>query len=33
MPGVAHASFQSKNYRLVLHILESFFSQPAPVYP
>lgn len=33
MPGVAHASFQSKNYRLVLHILESFFAQPAPVYP
>ena len=33
MPGVAHASFQSKNYRLVLHILESFFAQPAPDYP
>jgi pimeloyl-ACP methyl ester carboxylesterase len=33
MPGVAHASFQSKNFRLVLHILKSFFSQPRPVYP
>jgi pimeloyl-ACP methyl ester carboxylesterase len=33
MSGIAHASFQSKNYRLVLHILKSFFSQPAPVYP
>jgi pimeloyl-ACP methyl ester carboxylesterase len=33
MSGVAHASLQSKNYRLVLHILESFFSQPKPVYP
>jgi pimeloyl-ACP methyl ester carboxylesterase len=33
MSGIAHASFQSRNYRLVLHILKSFFSQPAPVYP
>lgn len=32
MPGIAHASFQQKNYRLVYHILHSFFSQPAPVY-
>ncbi len=32
MPGIAHASFQQKNYRLVQHILASFFSQPAPVY-
>jgi pimeloyl-ACP methyl ester carboxylesterase len=32
MPGIAHASFQQKNYRLVYHILESFFTQPAPVY-
>ena len=30
MPGIAHASFQQKNYRLVYHILESFFTQPAP---
>jgi pimeloyl-ACP methyl ester carboxylesterase len=32
MPGIAHASFQQKNYRLVYHILASFFSQPEPVY-
>lgn len=32
MPGIAHASFQQKNYRLVYRILEAFFTQPAPVY-
>jgi pimeloyl-ACP methyl ester carboxylesterase len=32
MPGIAHASFQQKNYLLVYHILFSFFTQPAPVY-
>jgi pimeloyl-ACP methyl ester carboxylesterase len=32
MPGISHASFQQKNYRLVYHILLGFFSQPAPVY-
>ena len=32
MPGIAHASFQQKNYALVYHILLSFFSQPDPVY-
>lgn len=32
MPGVAHSSFQQKNYRLVYHILRSFFTQPDPVY-
>jgi pimeloyl-ACP methyl ester carboxylesterase len=32
MPGIAHASFQQKNYRLVQHILMSFFAQPEPVY-
>jgi pimeloyl-ACP methyl ester carboxylesterase len=32
MPGIAHASFQQKNYRIVYHILWSFFTQPAPVY-
>ena len=32
MPGISHASFQQKNYRLVYHILESFFTQPDPVY-
>jgi pimeloyl-ACP methyl ester carboxylesterase len=32
MPGIAHASFQQKNYRTVYHILHSFFTQPGPVY-
>ena len=32
MPGIAHASFQQKNYLLVYHILHGFFSQPDPVY-
>ena len=32
MPGISHASFQQKNYRVVYHILHSFFSQPDPVY-
>jgi pimeloyl-ACP methyl ester carboxylesterase len=32
MPGIAHASFQQKNFLLVYHILEAFFSQPAPIY-
>lgn len=32
MPGIAHASFQQKNYAIVYHILSSFFSQPEPVY-
>jgi pimeloyl-ACP methyl ester carboxylesterase len=32
MPGIAHASFQQKNYRLVHHVLHGFFSQPEPVY-
>ena len=32
MPGIAHASFQQKNYRLVYHILSSFFAQPEPLY-
>ena len=32
MPGVAHASFQQRNYALVYHLLLSFFSQPEPVY-
>ena len=31
MPGIAHASFHQKNYRLAHHILHGFFSQPAPV--
>ncbi len=33
MPGVAHASFQSKNYRLVVAHLESFSRATRPIYP
>ncbi len=32
MPGIAHSSTRSKNWRLVYHLLEGYFSQPAPVY-
>ena len=32
MPGIAHASLQQKNYKIVQHILLSFFSQPEPIY-
>jgi pimeloyl-ACP methyl ester carboxylesterase len=32
MAGISHASFQQKNYMMVYHILNAFFSQPAPVY-
>jgi pimeloyl-ACP methyl ester carboxylesterase len=32
MPGIAHASFHQKNYRIAHHILHNFFSQPAPIY-
>src|SRR6266700_1594301 len=32
MPGIAHASFQQKNYMIAYHILASFFAQPAPIY-
>jgi pimeloyl-ACP methyl ester carboxylesterase len=32
MPGIAHASFHQKNYRIAYHVLQSFFSQPEPVY-
>jgi len=32
LPGIAHASFQQKNYLMVYHILHSFFSQPEPIY-
>jgi pimeloyl-ACP methyl ester carboxylesterase len=32
MPGIAHASLQEKNYMIPLHIMYSFFTQPAPVY-
>ncbi len=32
MPGIAHTSTRSKNYALVYHLLERYFSQPQPVY-
>lgn len=32
MPGIAHASFHQKNFRIPYHLLHSFFSQPAPMY-
>ena len=32
MAGIAHASFQQKNYLMVYHILHAFFSQPEPIY-
>jgi alpha-beta hydrolase superfamily lysophospholipase len=32
MAGIAHASFQQKNYRSVYRILRAFFTQPEPVY-
>ena len=32
MPGIAHTSTRSKNFALVYHLLEGYFSQPAPVY-
>ncbi len=32
MPGIAHSSFQEKNYMLAYEILRGFFSRPAPAY-
>jgi pimeloyl-ACP methyl ester carboxylesterase len=32
MAGISHASFQQINYLMVYHILQSFFTQPAPLY-
>jgi len=32
MPGIAHTSTRSKNWALVYHLLDAYFSQPAPVY-
>ena len=32
MPGISHASFQQKNYRLVYDLLLSFYSRAEPVY-
>jgi pimeloyl-ACP methyl ester carboxylesterase len=32
MPGIAHSSMRSKNFAIVYHALDSYFSQPAPLY-
>ena len=32
MPGIAHTSTRSKNFALVYHLLDGYFSQPAPMY-
>jgi len=32
MPGIAHSSARSKNWAIVYHLLDGYFSQPAPVY-
>jgi pimeloyl-ACP methyl ester carboxylesterase len=32
MPGIAHTSTRSKNWALVYHLLDGWFSRPAPVY-
>ena len=32
MAGISHASFQQKNYMMVYHILNAFFTQPEPAY-
>jgi pimeloyl-ACP methyl ester carboxylesterase len=32
MPGIAHSSTRSKNWAIVYHLLDAYFSQPAPVY-
>ena len=32
MAGISHASFQQINYKMVYHILHSWFTQPDPLY-
>jgi pimeloyl-ACP methyl ester carboxylesterase len=32
MRGISHASFQQKNYMMVYHILNSFYTMPEPSY-
>jgi pimeloyl-ACP methyl ester carboxylesterase len=32
MRGISHASFQQKNYMMVYHILNSFYTMPEPAY-
>lgn len=32
MPGIAHSSMRAKNFQIVYHALDAYFSQPAPLY-
>jgi pimeloyl-ACP methyl ester carboxylesterase len=32
MPGISHASLQMKNFDIIFHLIERFFSQPDPIY-
>ena len=32
MKGISHASFQQKNYKMVYHILHSYYTMPDPIY-
>jgi pimeloyl-ACP methyl ester carboxylesterase len=32
MPGTAHSSLHGKNFKTSLHIFESFWRQPEPIY-
>ena len=32
MPGIAHSSMRAKNFHIVYHALDAYFSQPAPLY-
>jgi pimeloyl-ACP methyl ester carboxylesterase len=32
MPGIAHSSMRAKNWAVSYHLVDSFFSQPTPVY-
>jgi non-heme chloroperoxidase len=32
MPGISHASFQQRNYRMVYDILHAWYMRVAPVY-
>jgi pimeloyl-ACP methyl ester carboxylesterase len=32
MPGIAHSSMRAKNFQILYHALDGYFSQPAPLY-
>ena len=32
MPGIAHTSTRSKNWALLYHLLDGYFSPPPPAY-